>query len=119
MKFSELMNLPFDPDTGTVDMVALGRALPDAPLDVREQVLADHGRNPDFQEQYGQIDLTLLLRWQRLELPAVEIIRCTVSRRFSAWFNSVAQRATSFANEGWACIDVRPEVVAHWERHRT
>ena len=87
MKFVELMNLPCDPQTDTIDMEALGLALPDTPLDVREQVLSDHGRKSDFQEQYGHIDLATL-RWHCIELPAVEIIRCTVFPRHSTWFKS-------------------------------
>ena len=117
MKFSEIMNLPWDRYSGRIDMAALEYALPETPRDVLE-VFSDHGRKSQFQKQYGHIDLSAL-RWQCVELPAAEIIECSIYDGHSSFFASVIQRTGSFASEGWRCIRGRPEVVAHWERYRT
>jgi hypothetical protein len=112
MYFSDLMNLPYDPGSDKIDLVALERALPDTPADVREQWFSDHGRKGEFQAQFGEIDLTAL-GWACIELPAGEITRCAIYPGFRKFFDMVAGRA-----ETMGVVHV-PEVVAYWERHRT
>jgi hypothetical protein len=118
MKFSDLLSLPYDVSGGRIQINALERALPSTPRDVAEQFFVEHGRNPDFQQQYSDIQLCKL-KWTLIELNAGEIIACSVYKEFQRWFNSVSERAKMFCSSGWGAIDFRPDVQSHWETTRT
>ena len=96
---------------------ALGLPVPEPVL---EQVCSDHGRNCEFQSQYGALDLGSL-RWSLENRAASELKEATVYEGFQRWAESVEARVQSFKfkSSGWACIDVRREIVAHWETYHT
>lgn len=91
MKFSDLLSLPYDVSGRRIQIDAIERALPSMPRDVVEQVFVEHGRNSDFQQQYGDIQL-YKLKWTLTELSAREIIACSVYKEFQHQFNSVSER---------------------------
>lgn len=118
MRFSGLLQLPFNPKSDTVDLRAILSALPDTPEEVARQAYSDHGRKDDFQSAYGCLDLSAI-EWKQVECPAAEICSASVLPSFQQWFLNVGRRAERFEAEGWACIDVRRAVVSHWEKHET
>lgn len=93
----------------------LGLPIPD---DVLEQFCSDHATNCDFQEQYGHLNLRIM-SWQLQELRASQIAKATVFEEFRRWTSGVTNRLRHFEEDGWSCIDVRPNVVEHWREHRT
>ncbi len=117
MRFCDLLNLPYD-SAANIDRDSLKRCLPDTPDDVLTQVYADHGRKDDFQSQYGELDITSL-RWEKRDFSAAEIAASCHYDRFDNWIDGVEQRVAQFSAQGWACIDTRPNVVAHWREHMT
>ena len=117
MKFPDLLALKYDPRSDVIDRGALAERLPDTP-EVALEVYSDHGRKGDFQEQYEGIEISRL-RWERVELTARDLLDCSIFPGFSEWVDTVAHRIEDFAQDGWSCIDVLPEVVKHWQEHRT
>lgn len=118
MLFSKLLELPFDRNTGRIDILAIAAALPNTPLAVVEQVYADHGRKDEFQSTYGNVNLQGL-RWQLISHTASELCRATMNPAFRQWYEGVGGRARSFSKDGWHCIDVRGAVVEHWSKFGT
>lgn len=118
MKFSDLISQPYCENTEKVDAEYLGVVLSNTPQDVIEQFYSDHGRNPDFQDQFKNLNISNL-NWQLVERPAKEIVSCALYPRFSGWFNNVRHRPSGFHKNGWQCIDTRKSVVEYWERNRT
>ena len=118
MKFAALLQLPYDKNTGIVDLDDILAHLPNTPLEVAKQFFADHGRNGAFQAQYGRIDLNDII-WQRTDETASVLSKASVYPRFRNWFESVGRRAEAFAVQGWKCIDSRKPVQAHWKDHGT
>jgi hypothetical protein len=115
--FSDLLKLT--PDRwGKIPMDALRSLALPVPESVLKQVCSDHGRKDEFQHQYGALDLCSL-QWSLEGRPASELVEATVFEGFRPWVASVEARVQSFTLSGWACIDVRPDVVVHWERYHT
>lgn len=117
MKFRDLLRLPVN-EAGIIDAATLSRLLPDTPLDVIEQVYADHGRKHDFQAQYGALDLEALM-WTKVARPASALIECGHFAEFSPWMHMVEQKVADFHTKGWTCVDVRRKVVEHWQTNQT
>ncbi|MEO8313235.1 MAG: hypothetical protein ABI645_00440 [Pseudomonadota bacterium] len=116
--FRDLLDLPFDARSGSVDVLALLAALPVTPRSVIEQVFSDHGRKSEFQQRYGQLDLSKI-DWVLAELTASGVAGATVDPGFASWTHNVERRLEGFSVDGWACIDVRPDIVAQWAAHKT
>lgn len=117
MRYSELLSLGSTRE-GRVPMEALSALKETIPEDVLEQFLYDHALNPDFQKQYGHLDLSRIV-WELCCLPASEIVQASTYHGFRDWPRQVAARLNAFAKESWACIDRRPYVVNHWATHHT
>ena len=96
MLFSDLLDLPYDIDTGRIHSAGLTELLPRTPIDVVEQVYADHGRNADFQNAYGAL-ATGELRWHLRREFAHVLARTSMLDSFRSWFESVAARPREFA----------------------
>jgi hypothetical protein len=118
MKFAALCALPYDAGTDRIDIESLRTELPDIPNAVLVQFCADHGRNSEFQKQYGHLDLGEIA-WTLRSTSAREICECSMNEVFRSWFEEVSQRAAQFPRRRWACIDVRREVQEHWRSHAT
>ena len=118
MRFSDLLQMPFNPESDTVDLRAILSALPDTPEEVARQVYSDHGRKEDFQSAYGRLEISAI-EWKQVERPAAEICSASALPSFRQWFVNVGHRVERFEAEGWACIDVRRPVVSHWAEHAT
>lgn len=118
MRFSEILELPHDSRTGKPDFAAVSAALPGIPAEVLTQFLGDHGRNPDFQAQYADLELGDV-EWRKLSFPASELIAASMHAGFVRWFESVTKRIVAFPEKGWAAIDTRKSVVEHWSRNGT
>lgn len=118
MTFRDILSLRFDECTNLVCRDDVVRLFPNVPLEVVQQVFIEHGRNPDFQKQYGHIDLELLT-WKKVAMTGDELRSSSHFERFDSWFKSCNVRALSVAKKGWKYIDSRQNVVEHWEKHQT
>ena len=114
--FSELLNLPFDPNSGRIDEADIQRALSNTPRDV-VQLLSEHGRNSDFQKQYGPIDIGSLI-WERREICATDL-RVSVFPPFKRYFDAVVARASAVVANEWRQFDSRSKVRNHWRSQKT
>lgn len=116
MQFRDILALPYEPGSGRPSLDALTEAVPKSPAEVVAQFYAEHGRNPDFQDQYADLELDTIV-WTRESIPASELIAASKYERFDNWFDSVRKRFSSFTEKGWRAIDNRRSVVEHWERN--
>ena len=118
MKFSDLLNQPYCSRRNIIEFESLKSLLPDTPESVIKQVYSDHGRKFEFQDQFGDIEISEI-RWNLASLSAGKIVTCAINDRFSSWFTNVGKRASHFHTDGWQCIDSRENVRAHWENSNT
>lgn len=118
MRFSEILDLPYDPGSGKPSFDAVSAALPGTPEEVAAQFFIDHGRNPDFQAQYADIELGTIV-WTKVRVPVSDLIAASKHEGFEPWFNSVIRRFAAFPEKGWLAIDRRRTVVEQWERNGT
>ena len=116
--FADLLDLPYNPDTGKIDIQILRNLLPNAPESVLLQLFHEQGRNPDFQNQYKHLKLHDIY-WSEVQLKATEIITCTVLPSCKRWFDEVGERTAEFPAKGWRCIDERKDVRTHWQKFET
>lgn len=116
MKFSNLLDLPFDARAGIISINAVVDALPGTPEAVAAQFYADHGRKSDHQEAYGALQLDVL-SWSLITVEAASLSDASTVPAFSNWFSNVGERASQFAASGWRCIDSRADVQRHWAEH--
>lgn len=112
------MNLPFDKHTGLAIREHVVQYLPEMPEQVMRQFLLDHGRNNEFQGQYGQIDLNAVV-WVKESLQGNDLLACSHFEQFDRRVQSSRSKISLFPKEGWKCIDRRSTVVEHWERFHT
>ncbi len=117
MYFQELLNLKKD-ECGLMDFNELLNLLPNTPEDVLSQFFYDHGRNCDFQEQYGHLEITKL-KWKEVELKADEIIKSSFYEDYSDYIIGVSERLNKFEKEDFFCIDIREKVVNNWKIKKT
>lgn len=118
MRFSDILALPYDPNTGKPDFGILTKAFPDVPAEVVTQFFGDHGRKPEFQSQYADIELGDVV-WKKARFPASELLAASKYAKFERWFDTVSGRFSAFSEHGWRAIDSRKPVVEHWERYGT
>jgi len=118
MLFKDLLRLPIDKRTQTVPEGVLRRLRLPMPEDVFEQFICDHGVNSELQEQYGNLDLHAL-RWERVALPAEEIVACSVRLECTRYVDDRRKMALNVLETGWQSINLAPEAKKHWQAHRT
>lgn len=118
MKFCDLLSQAYNKETGIIYADPLRNLLPETPLEVIEQVYSHHGRNDEFQGQYGELDLSSIV-WGSEFLPAAEIIQASFYPGFTSWLRNVEARTSEFQERGWQCIDTRADVVKYWSKHKT
>ena len=118
MTFTEILKLQFDERTHHVCRDELVRNFPDVPTEVIQQFFVEHGRNPDFQEQYGHIVLDLMT-WKKELISGDELRHCSHFERFDPLFKSCSARALAISKDDWKGIDRRQNVVRQWEEHKT
>jgi hypothetical protein len=118
MFFRDLLTLPFDAQSGIVNLDDVLVHTADIPKQVVQQVLVDHGRKSEFQTQYGHLDLNSI-RWSKESIAGVDLAESSHFERFDRWYKAVGHRASLVATDGWRCIDSRQAIVEHWEQHLT
>jgi hypothetical protein len=118
MLFSDLMSFPYDRGSGTIDLVALQSALPNTPESVCRQFYADHGRKQVFQDLYANVRLDRII-WSSVSLTASDLVTASMNPDFRRWFDSVSHRAEDVLTDGWRSVDLRRDVVRHWELYGT
>lgn len=116
-RFSDLMKLDKN-DHDLISMKALRKELTDTPNDILEYFYSHHGRKDVFQRQYADLEINKII-WKKKYLSASEIVSCDCYSMFSEWMSNVQARISSFKTKGWNCIDVRNEIVKHWEEFLT
>lgn len=119
MLFKELLRLRTDRQSGRIPLQVLQRLRLPMPDDVFEQFVADHGVRPEFQEQYGELDLHGL-KWRLIPTPAAEIINCSVYPRFQEdCFDIVREFTLTVPKYGWENVGLSPDDKQHWQDHGT
>jgi hypothetical protein len=118
VRFSDLLQVKYDPNTAIVDGSELTELLPNAPAEIVLGLFSDHGRNSELQEQYGAVEISRL-KWTRIELEAQDILKCSIHDGFLEWVNQVAERVDGFEARGWRAIDNRRDVTDHWRERQT
>ena len=118
MRFRNLTRLEYD-YSGRIQANELTRLLPATPDDVLHDLYAEHGRNGEFQDLYGNWNLCRI-SWREVHLNAVVLCDASMNPSFRRWYEAVKERPISgYETGGWSVIDTREDVVAHWARHRT
>jgi hypothetical protein len=117
MLYGELLMLPRNA-ANILDENLAAQRLPQLPTDVLQQIVIEHGANEEFQEQYGQLDLSAI-EWRLVGVAASELTSASTYRHFSRWVDDVASRARRVSHGYWNDIDTRTEVVEHWRLHHT
>ncbi len=118
MLFSDLLNLPYDQNTGVIETSDIIDCLVDTPVAIVSDLFSDHGRRTDFQSMYGHLEISAI-NWTLVSLPAHAICLASINEDFRKWFEGVANRASNFESDGWQCIDVREDVIKYWSQHMT
>ena len=118
MRFSQLLQLPYEARTDKIYISELLDRLPNFPQEILRDFLADHGRKDDFQEQYAHIDL-LRIKWLEQRVAAENLIECALFGRFMPRFAAVTARPDSWSEKGWGCVDPREQVINYWRKHKT
>lgn len=118
MKFSDLLQLPFDSYTNKIPIELLRDCLPSTPESVLVQVFHEHGRNQELHSHFGSMDLSTIT-WSEQKLPGAQIADCWVKPESLSWVNTAASRVQLFHAQGWHCIDYRKIIAKHWEINGT
>jgi hypothetical protein len=116
--FRDILTLPFNAQSGIVNLNDALVHAADMPKEVVQQVFVEHGRKAEFQSQYGHLDLNSI-RWNKESIAGVGLAESSHFEGFYRWYNVVGKRASLVATEGWSCIDRRQTVVEHWKKHLT
>jgi hypothetical protein len=118
MRFRQLLHLRRDRTGEMVPMDVLCSLRLPMPEDVLEQVLHDHGIKPEFQKQYGHLDLTQL-SWHQEELRADTLVPSSVYIRYSGYVDDIADRLRRVARHGWSDVHLPHGAAEHWQRSKT
>lgn len=118
MNFSDLLALPYDKQSGIIDLTAIRAALPNTPDGVAQQFYADHGRKDELQSVYGTLNIDRM-KWTLITETAEILIASSMNPNFRRRFQSVGERASRFSEQNWKCIDTREKVQAHWAQYKT
>ncbi|MCX7206835.1 MAG: hypothetical protein NT086_12795 [Proteobacteria bacterium] len=119
MNFSDLMSLPYKGDYDhDIDLDAILNELPETPREVARQLYSEHGRNKDFQDTYGLINISQI-KWVKVSERAEIIVASSMNPDFDEWFRTAAGRVGSFTKKGWECIHTRKDVQEHWKEFKT
>jgi len=115
--FSEIMNLPQKCDVADFD--ELKTRLPDTPDEIIQDFYADHGRKPEFQEQYGKLDLQKIT-WEKIEVAGQELINAGIYPAFKAGRVDIcATWIDNYDEDGWNCVSLNKNISSHWKKHKT
>jgi hypothetical protein len=118
MKFSDIMNLHFEDLGGRPDYNSLKKLLPNVPEDVFIQFFYDHGRKSEFQLQYSTLEI-LNIKWIDTKLTVNELLNLSIYSGFIDWVETVENRAKKCNINNFNSIDIRKEVVKHWQNNYT
>ncbi len=118
MLFRDILTLPFDVQSGIVRLDEILVRIPDLPGEVAHQLIAQHGRKSEFQDQFGHLELGSI-RWSKESIAGVDLAESSHFQGFDRWYKAVGHRAFMVASKGWRCIDSRQAIVEHWEQHLT
>lgn len=118
MFFRDLLTLPFNAQSTIINLADALVYAANVPKEVVQQVFVEHGRKPEFQSQYGHLDLSSV-GWRKRSIAGRDLAASSHFEGFDHWYKAVGNRASLVATKGWHCIDRRLTVAAHWEEHRT
>jgi len=88
------------------------------PDNVLEQFVIDHGTKPEFQRQFGHVDLHAV-EWQLSELTLDEIASSSVFSGFQRYVKETTVRFAAIPEKGWESVTIVPEAVQAWRQRRT
>jgi hypothetical protein len=118
MKLKEIEKLNRERQTGDVPMEILQRLRLPMPDDVLEQFVHDHGRNPEFQDPYGEVDLHRL-EWDLVSLPAAQIVDCSKkSQYFAEHVTEMSDQMKQLVEDGWDSGVIATVHFNRWKREK-
>ncbi len=117
MKWKDLHTLGYD-QSGNINIPALQDSLPDTPLEVHEDLLSGFGKNDDFLELYGDIDLSKI-KWEKHKLRAKELVECSYYNKYSDWLEGMSERMDNYSTLGWDCLHHTEKVMNYWKNNST
>jgi hypothetical protein len=113
------MHIKYDERSNKIYIEELKKYLTNFPDEVLQDFLSDHGRKYDFQHQYGNIELNKI-NWEIVEISGETILHCRYYNDFKPWLDGRTDLIiNNWQKSEWECIDVRTDVVAHWQKHQT
>jgi hypothetical protein len=118
MKFKNLLELPFDSFTNSIDVSSILDIMPSTPIYIAEEFYRPFGRQDIHQSEYGFLDIAKI-KWSKRYLTADVINSSSILKDFSPWVNTVSERVQNFSNKGWECIDTRQDVIDYWQNNKT
>lgn len=118
MLYSEILNLAVEDSGGRANIRLLRKLIPNVPKDVFEQFFYDHGRNSQFQLQYGNLDISTII-WKENIISAKELLDLNIYSSFSDWVKEVEKRTLKCTSNDFSMIDTRIKVSNYWKNNKT
>jgi hypothetical protein len=119
MKFIDLLELTdISEAESVIDCKCLQKILPNTPLDVIEQFYSDHGENPDYQDDYQNIDISNLV-WEELYFSAEELSIASINSECRYYFDTVKTKASWVKTKELSNYKYNEEIVGHWKKNMT
>lgn len=119
MKFKDLLELPYVSESERIiDCIHLQEILPDTPLDVIEQFYSDHGKNPDYQDDYQHIDISNLV-WEKVSVSAEDLSMATINSECQHYFETVKTKASWVKTRDLSNYKYSEEIVEYWKENMT
>ena len=118
MLFNELEGLPYDKNTDRINIESIVEILPKCPIEIINDIYADHGRKDAFQTQYGNIDISEL-HWEIIAIKGIDLIDFTLNKDFSQWVTTCENRLDKFADDEWGCISTIKNIQESWKTNKT
>lgn len=118
MKFNDLLLLPFHGDSNRIIRESALSSLLGCPAEVLDQLYLDHGRNPEFQARYSELNIDRL-NWRKVSVTGSELLKASCIPQFRRHIESVRKRAENFQRGGWEVLSTNVLALNHWKKHGT
>jgi hypothetical protein len=116
MRFSDLTELEYHRRDVLED--ELRRRLPGTPIEVIRDVYIDHGQKPEFQEQYGPLEIDRIC-WHETQVSGRLLARCSYYEGFTAHVTLLETSAREPAEEIWHWLTDDQKRADYWRMHQT
>ena len=118
MLFSKLKELSYDKDSDRINVESIVEILPVCPIEIINDIYADHGRKAEFQAEYGNVDISKL-HWKLMEFTGKELIESSIIPEFLQWVLTCKKKLNDFNTDGWECISNIKTIEDSWNTNKT